>query len=267
MVAGSMLRVQPRLSHGATLPPLSAIPRPPGAYWLVGGTIASVPLPPVPPMLACSGAMPGDPAGWSWRSSRTPGAVLVYTGRHARWAATQVPVTFVAFDLLPPGSRWSSGNDCSAGSPTAVVRPVPSSGVRPYWARCVRPDTGPMGRSVGMACRARGKEAQGMALLSPTTPGLTIRGLPGRAGRGRLRLAAAAAVVAQLGDDRRTGMMLERDAVGHERPSMSGDGPSERCQTAPNSPGSRGIARTTLWAPNDQRQPPRRAAPPVGEAT
>ena len=25
---------------------------------------------------------------------------MAHTGRHARWAATQVPVTFVAFDLL-----------------------------------------------------------------------------------------------------------------------------------------------------------------------
>jgi bifunctional non-homologous end joining protein LigD len=42
----------------------------------------------------------------------------MHTGRMARWAATQVPVTFVAYDLLhldgmSPGWRWWSANGCS----------------------------------------------------------------------------------------------------------------------------------------------------------
>src|ERR1700680_3304705 len=55
---------------------------------------------------------------------------MAHTGRHARWAATQVPVTFVAFDLL-----HLDGEDL-CGRPL-VERKVLLDGLRlvgPAWA-------------------------------------------------------------------------------------------------------------------------------------
>jgi bifunctional non-homologous end joining protein LigD len=118
-----------------------------------------MPYPIIPPMLASSGAVPGNPSAWSWEVKWDGWRALVYvgegikvrtrtgrevsdslpelaglvdalngrtavldgeliacaggrpdfyaltprmaqTGRHARWASVQVPVTLVAFDLL-----------------------------------------------------------------------------------------------------------------------------------------------------------------------